>query len=54
VARTVLIPPKNASQVYLGSMYAATAILSAFGVHVELQRSMNTVAAQYGLRAMTR
>jgi hypothetical protein len=51
VARTVLIPPKNASQVYLGSMYAATAILSAFGVHVELQRSMSAVSALYGLRA---
>jgi hypothetical protein len=51
VTRTILLPPKNASQVYLGSMYAATALLSAFGVHVDIQRGMGKVLASYGLRA---
>jgi hypothetical protein len=54
VARTILLPPESASQVYLGSLYAATALLSAFGVHVEIQRSMAKVLAAHGLRAAAR
>jgi hypothetical protein len=50
VARTVLLPPNNASQVYLGSMYAATALLSALGIHVEVQRSLAKVLTDYRLR----
>lgn len=54
VARTILLPPRAASQVYLGSMYAATALLSAFGVHVEISRSLSKVLFAYGLRAAPR
>lgn len=54
VARTVLLPPRSASPVYLGSMYAATALLSAFGVHVEISHSLARVLAAYRLRAAAR
>jgi hypothetical protein len=54
VARTILVPPRAASQVYLGSMYAATALLSAFGVHVEINRTMSKALIAYGLRVAPR
>jgi hypothetical protein len=51
VARTILLPPQKASQVYLGSLFAATAVLSAFGVHVEIEHSLPNVLGKHGLRA---
>lgn len=51
VARSILLRPRNASRVYLGSLYAATALLSAFGVHVEIERSLPGVLMKYRLRA---
>jgi hypothetical protein len=51
VARTILLPPRSASRVYLGSLFAATAVLSAFGIHVQIENSLPSVLAKYGLRA---
>ena len=51
VARTILLPPRTASRVYLGSMYAATALLSACGIHVEISQSLPKALAAHGLRA---
>jgi len=50
VAHTVLLPPATVSPVYLGSMYAATALLSAVGIHVEIRRSLRDVLSEYRLR----
>lgn len=45
----VLLPPERASRVYLSSLYAATALLSVFGYHLELASSLETVIAKYRL-----
>jgi hypothetical protein len=53
-ARTILLPPRNASRLYLGSMYAATALLSAVGIHVEIAQSMTKVVTTHRLRPAPR
>ena len=47
----VLIPPRNASRVYLGSLYAATALLASAGVQVDIQPSAAAAIAKYQLKA---
>ena len=54
VGRTVLLPPASVSRVYLGSLYAATALLSAVGIHVEIRHSLREVISDYGLRPAER
>lgn len=51
VKQAIMLPPEHASRVYISSLYAAAAMLSVFGYHIEMARSLDQVIAQYQLRA---
>jgi hypothetical protein len=51
LARAVVIPPQNATRVYLAGLNAAVAVLRVFGVDIELQDSLKIALARIGLHA---
>jgi hypothetical protein len=49
LGRAVVIPPQNATRVYLAGLSAAVAVLRVFGVELELQESIGLAVARIGL-----
>jgi hypothetical protein len=47
--RTIIIPPLQSNPVYLTTLHAAAALLTAFGVDLKLEKSLAGVIAQWKL-----
>jgi hypothetical protein len=45
-ARTFVIPPAKSNPVYMTTLYAAAALLTGFGIHLVIARSLDQVLAQ--------
>jgi hypothetical protein len=45
IARSVVVPPENASVVYMASLHASVSLLRVFGVPVEIQSLPNALRA---------
>jgi hypothetical protein len=48
--RTVIIPPLKGSPIYLTTLHAAAALLTAFGVDLKIEKSLAAVIAQWKLK----
>ena len=50
-AKVFVVPPAKANRIYLSTLHAAAAVLSAFGVKLSIERSLTMVFARCPLKA---